>query len=53
VPITKAVLPERVSASRCCMAPPTVTTSRTEARMPIPHSRATYSSVALRGSFVA
>ena len=28
VPITKAVRPERVSASRCCTAPPTVTTSR-------------------------
>ena len=34
VPITKAVLPRRCSASTCCIAPPTVTTSRSEARRP-------------------
>ena len=41
VPITKAVRPERVSASRCWSAPPTVTTSDIDALMPIFHSRAT------------
>ena len=41
VPTTKAVRPERVSASRCWSAPPTVTTSPSDARMPILHSRAT------------
>ena len=38
VPITNAVIPWRVSASRCCIAPPTVTTSASDAWMPMPQS---------------
>ena len=44
LPITKAVRPEWPSASRCCIAPPTVTTSPSDARMPIFQSCATRSS---------
>ena len=38
VPTTNAVRPVRVSASRCCMAPPEVTTSASEACTPTPQS---------------
>ena len=44
VPITNAVRPGRVSASRCCSAPPTVTTSASEAWTPMPHRLWTCSS---------